>query len=385
MKRLLSLVLAAFFLFGLAAVSAESDEKDLTVMVYMAGGALEDDYGIGSSEIMEMIDSGFDSEQTNLLILAGGARSWHDGFGGEGEASLLQTARGRKRILERYPELNMGDSESLALLLDYAQKKFPAKRYALILWGQGGGPTEGICFDGIRKDFLTLDELAAALEKTGFRKQKLSWIGFDTTDAGTVEMMSKTAPYAEYVIAPPFNEPASGWDYSFLKGTEQDRSGAETGKRIIDAYREAYEDYGEVQEYPLICLDLSEAAAVEAAMNDFFGQVAGKMDESLFGQLSGLAGFAHGTDPGLLDLVSLCECYEQVDPGAAAKVKDAVEKAIVCSSPNRGEGLGPAVGHPLGQQQENYGQWLEQYHQLGFCPGYTAYLDALAPFLAVQK
>ena len=216
MKRLLSLVLAAFFLFGLAAVSAESDEKDLTVMVYMAGGTLEDDYGIGSSEIMEMIDSGFDSEQTNLLILAGGARSWHDGFGGEGEASLLQTARGRKRILERYPELNMGDSESLALLLDYAQKKFPAKRYALILWGQGGGPTEGICFDGIRKDFLTLDELAAALEKTGFRKQKLSWIGFDTTDAGTVEMMSKTAPYAEYVIAPPFNEPASGWVYSFL-------------------------------------------------------------------------------------------------------------------------------------------------------------------------
>ena len=85
--------------------------------------------------------------------------------------------------------------------------------------------------------------------------RELSWIGFDACLMSSVETAAAMKPYAGYMIASQETEPGFGWHYSFLKDIEKDRNGAETGKRIIDAYFENAPDSGELM--TLSCVDLS--------------------------------------------------------------------------------------------------------------------------------
>lgn len=203
----------------------------------------------------------------------------------------------------------MGEAESLTRLLTYGMENRPAEEYALILWNHGGGPLEGVCWDELfSMDRLSLKELTSALGAARMEK-KLKWIGFDACLMCSAEVASAMAPYAEYMVASQETEPATGWNYAFLKGLESDRTGADTGRRIVDAYFEGYkeEDGG----MTLACLDLSKAGALTDGMNAFFSDQSLAISWDTFSVLSkkraGVTGFGNGVR-GTLD-----DGYDLVD------------------------------------------------------------------------
>ena len=54
---------------------------DATVMVYLVGSNLESEFGSATADMVEMVNSGFDFQYKNLLVMAGGAKTWRGGAG----------------------------------------------------------------------------------------------------------------------------------------------------------------------------------------------------------------------------------------------------------------------------------------------------------------
>ena len=244
MLMILLTVLAALLEGG----AARAEGRKLTLMVYMCGSNLESSYGSASADIREMMDAGVSFRDVSVLVMTGGSHSRDSaGFFSEEATDIYEIGPGRVRRVQRWERpLNMGDRETLEKMIRFGMDSYPAEKYALILWDHGGGPLEGVCWDETHEmDHLSLGEIAGALENT-LAGQRLSWIGFDACLMGSLEVASRLAPWAEYMIASQETEPAFGWNYSFLSGLHLDADGAETGRRIVDAYFEGREDSREI-------------------------------------------------------------------------------------------------------------------------------------------
>jgi clostripain len=149
-------------------------------------------------------------------------------------------------------EVNMADGKTLIDFVSWAAKAYPADRYVLILSDHGsgwpGGWTDGdfkskpenILINGW-DDMLFLNELDDALAKiqkqTGI--EKFDIIGYDACLMSSLEVLSMTAPYADYAVVSQETEPSMGWAYSaFLKKLVSNPKidSAELAKSIVDSY-----------------------------------------------------------------------------------------------------------------------------------------------------
>ena len=236
-RRMIACFLLAAWLLGIRTAPAEGGRR-LTLMIYMCGSNLESGYGSASADLQEMLSSGFDPGEVTVLVMAGGSSRWSLPFD-PGEAAIQELGPRGMRTVWRDEARDMGESDTLSRLLTFGQERYPADDYALILWDHGGGPLEGVCWDELfSMDRLSLSELTDALDAAAFPK-KLRFIGFDACLMSTAEVAYALSPYAEYMIASQETEPAKGWNYAFLAGLGGDRSGADTGRRVVDAYFDA--------------------------------------------------------------------------------------------------------------------------------------------------
>ena len=363
-----------------------------TVMVYMCGSNLETLYSAATKDVQEMQNSGLDSSQTRVYFMAGGSKLWnHSTIGGNqgGVYTLEKKKHGdgiNLNMLEKeLSGMNMGKQDTLLWFLTYCMEHSQTDRYALILWDHGGGPVNGVCWDEqYGGDHLTLEELTGALAASPFAEKKLSWIGFDACLMSSVEVASKMAPYAEYMVASQAEEPGSGWNYAFLKGLENDENGEETGKRIIDAYFAV--PYKTAVDLTMSCVDLNKVGEIETRMDAVFSKLAEMLTEDTFSEFARLRNDAtaygksayetkgyNGYD--LVDVISLSQSYDSEYPDGIAQIMESVENAVVYSRSNvKGSG-GLSVYHPF-RNQERYTEWEKAYEQLSFCPGYTSYVKS---------
>ncbi len=154
--------------------------------------------------------------------------------------------------LDDLGEVNMADGQVLADFVTWAVGKYPADRYILILSDHGtgwpGGWTDGdmeskpenIQINGF-DDMLYLNEMddtfAKIKSQTGI--DKLDIIGYDACLMGSLEVLSMTAPYADYAVLSQEVEPSMGWAYSaFLKKLTSNPKidSGELAKTIVDTY-----------------------------------------------------------------------------------------------------------------------------------------------------
>ena len=342
-------------------------------MVYMCGSDLESRFGFASRDLLEMLSSGVDFRYTNLLVMIGGAKEWALGFEEDETAILELGASGIRTVWRSEQALSMADSETLGLLLDCAYSRYPADRYALIIWDHGGGPIEGVCYDELFPGkVMTLPALRNALRAAGVdaRDRRLSWIGFDACMMANVETCWILRDYADYLIASQEEEPSGGWDYSFLKGLESDPGGADTGRRIIDAYFS--QDHSEKDVLTLSCIDLKAVWAVRNALNQFFGPLVSTLTDETFSELSrqrhrvpgfGRAEYNAASDFDLVDLLSLSRAYG--DGGNASRqLERAVGKAVVYTRSNLSGATGLSVYHPCYNREKFTGGWADVYSDL---------------------
>ena len=365
---------------GFRAEAEAAAEKPLTLMVYMCGSNLESEGASASLDLKEMEDAGFNQKQLNVLVLTGGSARWHNGQTPEGTA-LIEVGNHKSRLLTvSSPEASMGVPGTLTWLIRFARERYPARQYALIIWDHGAGPLGGVCLDeNYAPDRLTLDELSQALEAAEVT-DRLSWIGFDACLMSTVEVASFLSPWADYLIASQETEPASGWDYSFLKDLADQPDPVQTARRIIDLYIDSVS--GTEAPCTLSCTDLSRVSDVAAGMNTYFDALAGRITPEHFAWFSAMrketVSFGKsirgtsGQGYDLVDLASLISLYGE--NSGAKQLESSLSRAVVYHRENREPAGGLSVYHPYQNKEKYLDGWALEYRRLGFCAGYTDYL-----------
>ena len=389
-KKLCIAVLIGLLLTGVYAVAAA--KKATTVMVYLCGSNLESDYGSAVNDVTEMLTSGFSTDDTQVYILAGGSQSWSDTANFSPDhltlAKIDKKSRGsglRLVNLEELDNQSMGDATTLSYFLNYAYRNAPADRYILILWDHGDGPLGGVCRDeNYNSDSLSMEEITSALYASPFALDKLEVIGFDACLMGNLEVACALSPYAEYMVASEETEPGCGWDYAWLNGLENDATGADTGRRIVDLYIDS--QFGSSSVLTMSCIDLNKAVPLMTAVDKAFAGIGDGMTKESFGRFSvsrrDSRGFGRayggGADYDLVDLKSLLESESMLPSSKDAL--NAIDDAVIYARSNADHCGGLSVYHPFYSADLYAAGRGSIYADLGFSRSYTDYLSTFVAY-----
>lgn len=368
---------------------------DATIMVYVVGSDLEADGGSAFAEILEMVNSGCDFDNKNLLVMTGGSSSWSRSSGiSPDKLEIYRLSRRGLTRVSSLPSASMGAAETLTAFLDFCCSSYPARSYGLILWDHGGGPLCGFGADGIYGDTLSLPELVQALEDSPFgRDNKLSFVGFDAGLMASAELAWSLRDYAQYMIASEEVMPACGWDYRFLSRLDPGPlDGWQAGNVIVDSYAAFCEAEFAGDAYlnrlTMSCLDLSRAEELEKALDGLFRAVSADLEEGRYTQIARIRGSAlpfgsytadYAFD--LIDLVDLADRMKEEYPTEAAALRKAADGMVsyLWSSQDRAHGL--SIYFPFSNGQAYAASWGALYPTFGFAPGYTEFLSRFGRML----
>jgi len=104
------------------------DKKPYTIMVYLNGSDLETENGMATSDLMEMIESGYNEDNVNVVILSGGTAAWNNDVIPSDTCALYHIAEGDLQFIDTIGKLNIGDAGTLSGFIDFCMTAFPADR-----------------------------------------------------------------------------------------------------------------------------------------------------------------------------------------------------------------------------------------------------------------
>ena len=373
-------------------------------MFYVVGSNLESKYHNASEDLYSIINTEVDLSCTNVVVCAGGARSWDllPLKSGETGTFALTGDRGGltyKAVSDR-KKRSMGEPSVLTEFLRYCYHYYPAGSYSLILWDHGGGPILGFGEDEAHgDDGLTMQELMHALEESPFKQNnKLEIIGFDACLMGSLEVAAAMAPYAKYMIASEEATSLSIWDYSVLADSCVREPDTET---LVDRFCKGfyYKSYVRnmfVSDPSIICgYRLQEAKDACDKLDAIFKKKARKQSDyvATFRNMRNKgvkAATAWGEQPNydLYDVASFAQSLRSELPTEANQLLKALDRMILCRyALLDGENLGGVSFYfPLRDKQNrsiciaiynrfsgkislsNYQGFLNQYRTWGFAP-----------------
>lgn len=156
--------------------------------------------------------------------------------------------RAHRTVIERLPEKDTGDPETLRSFLEWGFHRFPADNRLVVVWNHGAG------FRSIRRDIgyddfgssLDMPEIEAAFRKVGIGpKNKVAVLGFDACLMNMVEIAHHFRDQVEYIVGSQQTEPGDGWPYDeVLKLVRQGPSKEDLAKGIVKAYIDTYKQLG---------------------------------------------------------------------------------------------------------------------------------------------
>jgi hypothetical protein len=220
--------------------SADNDIADYTFMVYMVGSDMESDT---TKDILEMKSVGSNSN-VNILLETGGGDPQTIGDD-KRNIDFRQVQRHKIlnngiQTLSNLGQQNMGDERILSNFIIWGMSEFPAKKYAIILWGHGSGINGfggDLIFDN---DRLTLREIEKGFKDArSVTNKKFELIGFDACLMASVEVALTVNTFGSYMVSSEEIEPSWGWDYSAVlanltKYPKQD--GSSIGKTVANTF-----------------------------------------------------------------------------------------------------------------------------------------------------
>ncbi len=288
---------------------------------------------------------------------------------------------------ESLGETDSGDPNVLLRYVRWAAEKYPAERYALVLWNHGGGwepddldqiATEvkakdytvreagdrsarstrsrilfrttqkklmrlgsaaerAICYDDGSGHSLDTIELGNVLAKTvAALGQPLDLLGMDACLMSDLEVAYQARPYVKYIVASEETEPNEGWPYDAVFGrlvANPDMPTAELAVGSVRDYVKFYVDRNFSGDVTQAALDLSQVDSLTGPLDLLSGALvprmkAGKYElgEALFRTTASFY------DSKLWDIAEMCkelaaETADDATRQAAEKVLGALQPA----------------------------------------------------------
>lgn len=364
-----------------------------TIMIYLNGSDLESEEGSATADLEEMVAATFPRADVNVVVQTGGTKQWQDREIPNDSLARYLIGEDGLEFIEEQPLESMGDPDTLTDFINFAMDAYPADRFGLVLWNHGGGAVSGYGVDELfQEDGLNLYELGIALDQSYLKTYPLEFLGFDACLMANLETASMASPYARYLVASEELEPGYGWEYqSWLSELGQDPAmdGKRIGSAIVDSFLSFYnENEMEDEAMTLSVVDLSRTDEVVKALEDLiavtdlsranYEEIA--RPRSLTKEFGLPSEYGGSTD--MIDLVHLTQLIQDLDPGEAKALQQAVEAAVV----HLGSGIyvdhanGLSIYFPFAEK-EDLDQRISVYQTTGFSQLYIDYVVQFASLL----
>ena len=437
--RLLSILLLTALLLSLPGVSCaaaapqtgEDGLAEWTVMFYLCGADLESKYGYATGNLEEIAqcehhtsilgeiareygDSVDDADvhqpgRVNVLIQTGGSLTWRARgemnmdiasdrlqrwyYDADTQVAAPEQAGEKFQLRQELPLASMADPETLRDFVRWSAETYPAKKYALVLWGHGGG-SRGIFIDELfDEDMMTLEELHDALIDADVMLEAVLFdaclmANFNT--AWSIVDNTRWMCASEEVVAGK-GTAIGDWLQRLYYMPECD--GERLCRWICDMTQTKYANEDNEQARQLMTwsvIDMSQLPRVENAIGRFYvmlGQVYARYPRlmSLYAQRIMRAESFGGFDDNLYDLADIfydIEMTKAVDMDIQRDMLDALTDAITYSV--RGMGRSAARGLSFCYAVDFDKEELEAFSKANTNPYYLAFLDAITPWTAPE-
>ena len=368
-------------------VIPKGNGKDtVTVMIYMCGTDLESKYGMGTSDLGEMVKATI-SDKVNVIVETGGCRAWKNNIVSSSVNQIYQVQTGGLRRLESdFGKSYMTDPDNLASFIQYCKKNFPADRNILIFWDHGGGSLSGYGYDekqgsgfGVSADTMTLPEIKAALQKGGC---VFDWIGFDACLMATLETAMVCNDYADYMIASEESEPGTGWYYTDWLTQLSKNTSVSTesiGKTIVDTFVTASQRAQANAQVTLSVVDLAKmSGTVPQALRNFSAATTNLIKGNNFKQVADARAnarqFARQSRINQVDLIDLCE---RIGTAESKTLAAALKGCVAYNKSTMTRAYGVSVYFPY-ETLNGVKNAINTYNNLGIDSEYTKCIQSFA-------
>ncbi len=361
-------------------------QDTVTVMIYMCGTDLESKYGMGTSDLGEMVKANI-SDKVNVIVETGGCKAWKNNIVSSSVNQIYQVQKGGLRRLEsNFGTAYMTDPDNLAAFIQYCKKNFPADRNILIFWDHGGGSLSGYGYDekqgsgfGVSADTMTLPEIDAALKKGGC---VFDWIGFDACLMATLETAMVCEKYADYMIASEESEPGTGWyytDWLSKLSANTSLSTVDLGKTIVDTFVTVSQRAQANAQVTLSVLDLAQMqGTVPVALRNFSvsttSLIKGDGYKKVAEARANVRQFARQSRINQVDLIDFCN---RLGTAEAKTLVAALEKCVSYHNGNITRANGVSIYFPY-ESLNGVKSAVSTYNSLGIDSEYTKCIQSFA-------
>ncbi len=274
---LLVLIVFSFVFLTFTSKSTKNGPKERTFMIYMVGSDLESSGGIASFDLKDLTSSSVDLDSTNVVLIVGGSKKWHN-FVNEDELGIYDLTSSGFEKRKTLGNKNMGSSSTLSYFLDYSYENYPADKYDLLFWNHGLGAV-GLEADELSDDFVDITELDKSFNNSKFKDQKLEVVIFNNCLAGNIHFAKVMSKYADYMVASEevmyVGQLIDRLD--FLEDIDSKDNGYDIGLAYIENSDKSMNSANKFtrsnMDSTLSIIDLSKVSKLDSDLNKFFGSI----------------------------------------------------------------------------------------------------------------
>jgi hypothetical protein len=249
-----------------------SNQAEWTYIVYMnANNNLE--YG-AVLDFFEMEQGGGSTDKVNVVVQFARSGDYNGGGNWNGTRRFLVKAGDgqsvHSQVVKDIGKVDMGNPDTLYNFVSWAIDKYPAKKYAVVLWDHGGGWT-GLLEDDNSKTLMDLGKMRQVLGKI---KQKLGRnidvVIFNMCLMAQYDVMLDVHNYADYMVASEEEVPGYSFDYNRTIRA-LDANPTMNPKELSIMEVEKYREYwvGKQEATTLGAYDMSKVPELEQAFGAF--------------------------------------------------------------------------------------------------------------------
>lgn len=291
------------------------NQKNRTVMIYMVGSDLESVSKQGTFSISDIGAEKIDLKNTNIIMMAGGAKVWHNDTVKADKIGIYELEENGFVLKKSFPIENMGSSKVLEQFLDYSYNNYPSENYDIVFWNHGLGAI-GLEHDEVADDFLSIKELDDAFKNSKFSKKKLELTIFFNCLSSNLQIAKVMKNYSEYMVASEeilYMSKALN-RFGFLSEIKPDDNGYDIAHKFIKQSNKVVSEYNGTHrkkvDSTLSIIDLTKIDELDKNLNEFFDSIdvnKNYMDIANIRRSLYTYGNVQTTDYDVVDLYSLVE------------------------------------------------------------------------------